>query len=236
MVEKKKHQVQRMFEEIAGIYDLGNHLLSLGQDFFWRKRVAEELKSLKRKEVLDLASGTADLAIAILQRNPEANVMALDFARKMLELGAEKSRKKGLDAKIAFIGADLEQMPFLDESFEVATIAFGLRNLEHRDKALVEIFRVLKPGGIFAVLEFHLPASGIFSKIYQFYLRIVLPRLGKILGGKSAYFYLRDTIQEFALPAQLLEEFKKAGFRIIKFFPLSQGIVYFYLAEKNKIL
>jgi len=223
-----------MFDEIAGIYDLGNHLLSLGQDFFWRKRLAMELRNYQPLAVLDLGSGTGDLAFAVKKQNPDATIIGIDLAKNMLKIGADKILKCGLKDSIFLAQADIEQMPFPEQSFDATTIAFGVRNLEDRSKGLAEIFRILNPGGVFAVLEFSLPEKGFFSRIYRFYLGGILPRLGQLIGGQSAYFYLRDTIQEFP-PSHLFSyELAQAGFVIKELTALSLGSVCLYLAEKPK--
>jgi len=233
MLEKRKQAISRMFDEIAGIYDLGNHLLSLGQDFFWRKRVAGELALSGLELILDMASGTGDMGVTIAKKNPDAQIFAIDFAMKMLALGSKKIEKKGLSGRIFFAGADIEEMPFPEQSFDAATIAFGVRNFENREKGLEEIFRVLKPGGILAVLEFSLPDKGWFAGIYRFYLCKVLPRIGRIIGGQSAYFYLRDSILDFPSPELFAEELKASGFLLKKIIPLSGSTVQLYLAEKK---
>jgi len=223
-----------MFDRIAGIYDLGNHLLSLGQDFSWRKKLSLALKEFQPGVILDLAAGTADLAIALKRQIPDSEIIALDLAQKMLLRAAEKINRKKLQNSVFLAGADIEQMPFPDQSFDALTIGFGIRNLESRAKGLAEIFRILKPGGAFAILEFSLPESGVFAHLYHTYLNILLPRIGKILRGQNAYFYLRDTIQEFPAPSQFSQELNQAGFLSINITPLSRGIVTLYLALKPK--
>ncbi len=230
MTEKQKNAVTGMFDRIAGIYDLGNHSLSLGQDFLWRKKLGRSLAQYHPRSVLDLAAGTGDLAITIRRQNPDAEIVALDLARKMLVRAGEKIQRKSLPDFIFPAAGDIEQMPFPNQCFDAAAIAFGIRNLEQRATGLAEIFRILKPGGVFAILEFSLPEPGIFGSLYRFYLGSLLPRLGRILGGQSAYFYLRDTIREFPSPAQFAEELTQAGFLCQKIAPLSSGAVTLYLA------
>lgn len=223
-----------MFNDLAPVYDLGNHLLSFGLDFLWRKRLAEELKKFQPETVLDLACGTMDLALAVRKRNPAATVVGIDLAGNMLRLGAEKVRAGGLGEAVFPAQADIEQMPFADESFSAASIAFGIRNVERRERALSEIRRVLKPGGVLAVLEFSLPEKGLFAKIYRVYLGTFLPLAGKILSGGKSYFYLRDTIAEFPSPEQFCEELKAAGFASAGSEGLSGGAVRLYLAQRPR--
>jgi demethylmenaquinone methyltransferase/2-methoxy-6-polyprenyl-1,4-benzoquinol methylase len=233
MVEKRKKVIAGMFNDLAQVYDLGNHLLSLGLDFLWRKRLAVELAKYRPESVLDLACGTADLAIAINKRNPEACIVGIDLAEKMLEVGARKILGRGLADKILLTAGDIEQMPFAEQSFSAATIAFGIRNVEQRAEGLSEIFRVLKPGGVFAVLEFSMPQKGLFSRFYDVYLGRLLPLIGKILSGEQSYFYLRDTIREFPNPAAFVNELKAAGFLVSTTIPLARGAVCLYIAQKS---
>jgi len=223
-----------MFNDLAGVYDLGNQLLSFGLDFLWRKRLAAELGKFKPDTVLDMACGTMDLAIAIKKQNPEALVVGIDLAEKMLELGAKKIRAQGLENAIFSAQADIESMPFGDESFAAASIAFGIRNVEHREEALREIRRVLKKDGVLAVLEFSVPRSGLFAAIYQVYLGALLPLAGKILSGGKSYFYLRDTIAEFPAPDAFCAELRSAGFAESRSISLSGGAVRIYLAQRAK--
>ena len=223
-----------MFNDLAGVYDLGNHLLSFGLDFLWRKRLAAELGRFRPDTVLDMACGTMDLAIAIKKQNPQAAIVGIDLAEKMLGLGAKKIRAQGLENKIFSAQADIEQMPFGDESFAAASIAFGIRNVERREEALLEIRRVLKKDGVLAVLEFSLPRSGLFAAIYQIYLGALLPLVGKILSKGKSYFYLRDTIAEFPAPDAFCAELRSAGFAESRSISLSGGAVRIYLAQRAK--
>ena len=231
-MEKARDRVAKMFNDLAGVYDLGNHLLSFGLDFLWRKRLAQELKKFSPDTLLDMACGTMDLAIAIKKQNPEAWVIGIDLAEKMLELSAKKIRGQGLETSIFSAQADIEQMPFEDESFAAASIAFGIRNVEHREEALREIRRVLKTGGMLAVLEFSVPKKGAFAAIYRVYLGTFLPLIGKILSRGKSYFYLRDTIAEFPAPEQFCKELERAGFDKPRTIALSRGAVVLYLAKK----
>jgi demethylmenaquinone methyltransferase / 2-methoxy-6-polyprenyl-1,4-benzoquinol methylase len=234
MTEKDRDRVARMFDQLAPVYDLGNHLLSFGLDFLWRKRLASELKKFAPLAVLDLACGTMDLAIAIKKQNPGATVTGIDLAGQMLKLGAEKVRAKGLESEILSARADIERMPFADESFDAASIAFGIRNVEHREAALLEIRRVLKPGGVFCVLEFTLPKNGMFAALYRLYLGTMLPLIGKILSGGKSYFYLRDTIAEFPGPDGFQKELEATGFSVVRSIGLSGGAVYIHLAQRAR--
>lgn len=234
MAEKDKGRVARMFNELAPVYDLGNHLLSLGLDFRWRKRLAKELGKYQPESVLDLASGTADLAIAIKKRLPEALTVGIDLAAKMLARAGRKIARSGPGGSIALALADVEDLPFADQSFSAASIGFGVRNLEARPRGLSEILRVLRPGGVLAVLEFSMPEKGWFAGFYRIYLGMLLPWIGKILSGKASYFYLRDTIAEFPSPAEFAAELEAAGFLVKQAASLSRGAVWLYVAEKRE--
>jgi len=222
-----------MFNELARVYDLGNHLLSLGLDFGWRKRLAQELAKYAPATVLDLAAGTAGLALALKKQLPKASLIGIDLAENMLQVAARKIRKRGLEKGISLARADIERMPFPDQSFDAASIAFGIRNLERRGQGLAEIRRVLKPGGILAVLEFALPDQGAFARLYSIYLGKLLPWIGKLVSGESSYFYLRDTIREFPAPGIFAEELKEAGFSPKTTLPLGRGAVILFLAQKR---
>lgn len=232
MVEKTKEKVAGMFNQISGTYDLANHLLSLGMDFRWRKKVAAELEKYRPQSVLDLACGTCDLALAIKKQIPQSFVLGIDLAEKMLALAAAKTGKSDAINEVSLAKADIERMPFPDQSFNAASIAFGIRNLERRDRGLLEIRRVLKPGGVLAVLEFSMPKKGLFAAVYSFYLGKLLPMLGRLISGKEAYFYLRDTIREFPGPGQFSRELENAGFGLKDSIRLSRGAVFLYIAQK----
>jgi len=234
MVEKARDRVAKMFNDLAGVYDLGNHTLSFGLDFLWRKRLADELGKFKPETVLDLACGTMDLAITVKKQNPGAMIVGVDLAEKMLELGAKKIRAKGLEGDLFLSQADIEQMPFGDCSFAAASIAFGIRNVEHRGEALLEIRRVLRKDGVLAVLEFSVPEKGAFAAIYRVYLGTILPLVGKILSGGKSYFYLRDTIAQFPAPDAFCAELRSAGFAESRSISLSGGAVRIYLAQRAK--
>ena len=220
-----------MFNDIASVYDLGNHLLSFGLDFLWRKRLANELRQFAPDSVLDLACGTADLAIAISQTNPQSFITAIDLAQNMLKVAAPKIARLDNSGSFALAQADIERMPFPDASFAAASIAFGIRNVERREAGLAEIHRLLKPGGVFAVLEFSMPHAQIFAALYRIYLGVLLPLIGKLLSGDESYFYLRDTIREFPAPEEFTRELQSAGFSVRPPIALSFGAVWLYLAR-----
>jgi len=215
-----------MFGAIARRYDLANHTLSCGIDFYWRKRAANTVATWRPGKIADLATGTGDLAIALQKKIPGAEVTGVDFLPEMLEL----ARKKGVCKTVL---ADAMSLPFPDASFDCITIAFGLRNLENWKAALVEMSRVLRRDGHLLVLEFSLPKRSIVRAVYRFYLHHCLPLLASFLTGKkSAYNYLGDSIEEFPSGATMIDLIEASGFKQAWFQPLSYGIATIYAAQR----
>jgi len=222
---KEPTRVRQMFGAIARRYDLANHTLSCGIDFYWRKRAASTVASWHPGKIIDLATGTGDLALALQKKLPEAEVTGVDFLPEMLEL----AQRKGVRQTIF---ADAMKLPFSDASFDCVTIAFGLRNMEDCRGALVEMSRVLKRNGHLLVLEFSLPTRSIVRAMYRFYLHRCLPSLGSFLTGKrSAYDYLGDSIEEFPSGHAMTELIEACGFGHATFQPLSYGIATIYTAQ-----
>jgi len=218
-------RVRQMFGSIAKRYDLANHLLSCGVDFYWRKRAAEIVASWRPDKIVDLATGTGDLALVLQRKLPEAEVVGVDFLPEMLTL----AQKKGV---VQTILADAMKLPFPDASFDSVTIAFGLRNMENWQRALAEMSRVLKRNGHLLVLEFGLPTGSILRTIYRFYLHRCLPVIGSFLTGKkSAYDYLGDSIEEFPRGQAMINLIEASGFTKATFQPLSWGIATIYTAQ-----
>jgi len=214
-----------MFGAIAGRYDLANHTLSCGTDFYWRKCAANMVASWRPRKIVDLATGTGDLALALQKKLPDAEVTGVDFLPEMLEL----ARRKGLRETIL---ADAMKLPFPDASFDCVTIAFGLRNMENWRAALVEMSRVLKRDGRLLVLEFSMPTVSIVRTIYRFYLHRCLPLLGSFLTRKkSAYDYLGDSIEEFPSGRAMIDLIEASGFKNATLQPLSYGIATIYTAQ-----
>ena len=214
-----------MFGTIARRYDLANHTLSCGTDFYWRKCAANMVASWRPGKIVDLATGTGDLALALQKKLPDAEVTGVDFVPEMLELAQRKGVRKT-------ILADAMQLPFSDGSFDCVTIAFGLRNMENWGGALAEMSRVLGRDGHLLVLEFSLPTRSIARAIYRLYLHRCLPLLGSLLTRKkSAYDYLGDSIEEFPSGRAMLDLIEASGFRHATLQPLSYGIATIYTAE-----
>ena len=218
--------VREMFGAIAKRYDLANHLLSCGMDFYWRARAADIVAGWNPHKVADLATGTGDLALALQKKLSDAEITGVDFVPEMLEL----ARRKGVRHVVL---ADAMKLPFSDASFDCITIAFGLRNLENYSAALAEMRRVLNTHGHLLVLEFSLPTTPILRAAYRFYLHRCLPLLGSFLTKKkSAYDYLGDSIEEFPNGNTMCELMRANGYVCPGFQPLTGGIVTVYTATR----
>ena len=222
----KRADVREMFGSIARRYDLANHALSCGIDFYWRARAANIVATWHPRNIADLATGTGDLALALQKRLPDADITGVDYLPEMLEL----ARQKGLRHVLL---ADAMKLPFVDRSFDCITIAFGLRNLEDCSAALTEIARVLNSHGRLLVLEFSLPAKPILRAVYRFYLHRCVPFVGSFLTQKkSAYDYLGDSIEEFPSGNAMCELMRANGYVFPTFEPLTGGIVTIYTCTK----
>ena len=229
----KKAQVEEMFDQIAPKYDFLNHFLSLGIDKLWRKKAIRILKPFQPKEILDLATGTGDLAIAALRLKPD-KVVGIDISEGMLRKGREKLKRKSLQDRIELIQADSEDLPFDDLSFDALTVAFGVRNFEDLQKGLNEMFRVLKPGGAFVILEFSRPERFPFKEIYNFYFFKILPKIGKIISRDgSAYTYLPESVEAFPDGDEFLCRLGDAGFSELSFKRLSFGVASLYTGVRE---
>lgn len=216
-----------MFGAIAPRYDLANHLLSCGCDFSWRKRAAEIVAGWAPEKVVDLATGTGDLALALQKHLPDAEIVGVDFLPEMIEL----AKRKGVRHLLI---ADAMELPFDDCSCDCVTVAFGLRNMEDWAGALREMARVLRPNGHLLVLEFSLPQLSILRALYRFYLHRCLPLVGSLLTKKkSAYDYLGDSIERFPGGNAMLALMKASGLNNPQAEPLTGGIVTIYTAKKN---
>jgi len=228
----KKQQVATMFNNISARYDLLNRVLSLGIDIIWRKKAIQLLKADQPKHILDLATGTADFAIEALSLNPD-KVTGVDISAGMLDMGRIKLKNKGLEHKIELVLGDSERLPFSNNSFDAATVAFGVRNFENLDKGLTDINRVLRPGAKLVVLEFSRPAKFPVKQFYNFYFRFILPVIGRLVSkDQTAYTYLPESVQAFPEGKAFLAHMQLAGFEKLKEKRLTFGICSIYVGEK----
>lgn len=229
----KKQQVEQMFDNISGKYDFLNHLLSMNIDKVWRKKTVKRIAEINPQSILDVATGTGDLAIALEKGTKAAKITGLDLSQGMLDVGIDKVKKLGLDHKIDMIKGDSENLPFENDSFDAITVAFGVRNFEHLDKGLAELYRVLKPGGRLAVLEFSQPTSFPFKQFYNFYFKNILPGLGKLVSkDSSAYTYLPESVGAFPFGKAFVQKLSEQNFKDGVSRPLTFGIASLYVATK----
>ena len=223
-ISRDPHAVRAMFGRIARRYDLANHVLSGGADFLWRRRAAKIIEAWQPRRVLDLATGSGDLALALQRRLPEATIVAADFSPEMLELAGRKGVRETLLA-------DALQLPFEAGSFDCVTVAFGLRNMADWGAALREMSRVLRAGGHLLVLDFSLPA-GALRPVYRFYLHRCLPLLASLVTGqRDAYDYLGGSIEKFPSGSEMVDLMEKNGFSNASAEPLTGGIATIYTAR-----
>lgn len=228
----KKAQVSEMFNNIAPKYDFLNHLLSMGIDKIWRRKVINLIKPLKPKIILDVATGTGDLALALTKVKPE-KIIGIDISSGMLEKAKIKTADKHLSDIIEYIEGDAENLPFEDNYFDVITVAFGVRNFETLNKGLKELNRVLKPNGKLFILEFSKPQNPLMRKLYFFYFYNVLPTIGKIVSKDSrAYTYLPESVSVFPDGNIFLGILNENGFKNLICKPLTFGISSIYSASK----
>jgi demethylmenaquinone methyltransferase/2-methoxy-6-polyprenyl-1,4-benzoquinol methylase len=230
----KKEQVTKMFDSIAPRYDLLNRVLSLGIDIIWRRIAIKKLRDLEPQSVLDVATGTGDVILEIERQLSPARMVGLDISAGMLELGTKKIRAKEFGQKVEMIVGDSEDLPFKDNTFDAITVAFGVRNFENLNKGLIEMYRVLKPGGKLMVLEFSHPKKAPVKQIYWAYFNHILPFFGKMVSkDSSAYTYLPESVKQFPDGELFIEELKTAGYQNMERRSLTFGIASIYLGSKN---
>lgn len=247
-VDKSDARVRRMFGEIAGRYDFLNHLLSAGVDKYWRWRTVRKVPPQGERPVLDLCTGTGDLAIAFSRASRgRTPIVACDFCHEMLVLGEAKGRQhrerlggasaegQVAECQITFIEADTQRLPLPADHFQIVSVAFGLRNVSDTDRGLSEMVRVCAAGGRVAVLEFSMPRWQPFRAVYGWYFRNVLPRIGQLLSGNhsQAYRYLPESVGEFPSGEALAERMRQAGLTDIEIYPMTLGVATLYLGAKK---
>ena len=229
----KKKQVEEMFDNISSNYDFLNHFLSFGIDHFWRRKTIRLMQAKNPKVILDVATGTGDLAFAAYKKLYPDKIIGLDLSNGMLEVGRNKIKKKKLENKLEFVQGDSENLPFEDNFFDSVMVSFGVRNFENLNMGLKEIFRVIKPGGNIFVLEFSKPKKFPIKQLFGFYSKAILPILGSFFSeDKSAYHYLPASVDAFPEGNNFTNELDKVGFLNSSYKTLTGGISSIYIAEK----
>ena len=228
----KKEQVAQMFDNISKDYDGLNRVISLGIDVSWRKKVVKLVGENNPKQILDIATGTGDLALMMASLDPD-KIVGLDISQGMLEVGKQKIAKENLNHKIEMVVGDSENIPFNDNTFDAITVSFGVRNFENLDKGLTEILRVLKPNGKFVVLETSNPTKFPFKQGYKFYTNFILPLIGKIFSkDKIAYSYLSESANSFPFGKAFNNILQKNGFKNPRNIPVTFGVASIYTSTK----
>lgn len=232
--ERRASEIERMFSSIAPHYDLLNHILSFGLDIRWRKRVASETSKIACQKILDVCTGTGDMAIELCRYwKGRVHIEAIDFSRQLIKIGQKKIKKARLNGKISLGESNAEALPYKDEQFDVITITFGLRNIRNRLQALKEFYRVTKPGGLLICLEFSKPTHKVFSALYSFYLIKFVPLIAVVLrSDPDAYRYLEMTIKDFPSPQELIQLIESAGWQDVTHLSLAGGIVAMHQGRK----
>lgn len=230
---KAPAKIAGMFDAIAGRYDLLNHVLSGGQDLYWRWRAVRRLRLTGREQVLDLCTGTCDVARTMVKRRLARRVLGIDFSAEMLKVGQRKLRAEQRDVAIRLVRGDAMHLPAPTASMDAVTIAFGIRNVQDAPTALAEVARVLRPGGRLAILEFSTPRQPLVRSAYLWYFRNILPRLGRMVSRHGeAYAYLPASVEGFTPPSEFVAQLEAAGLTRCEAVPLTFGVVYLYVAER----
>jgi demethylmenaquinone methyltransferase / 2-methoxy-6-polyprenyl-1,4-benzoquinol methylase len=230
---KTPNRIAEMFDAIAGRYDLLNRLLSAGLDQWWRRRAVRALRLTGRETLLDLCTGTGDVALMACRRGRAARAIGVDFSQQMLRIGLTKVRKSAASRQIALIRGDATRIPLVSGSVDAAAIAFGIRNVQQPGVACLELARVVRRGGRLAILEFGLPRVAPIRQIYIWYSNRVLPAIGKLVSRHaSAYDYLPESVGRFPAPEAFGQLLQECGFPHVEIVPLSFGIVYLYVAQR----
>jgi demethylmenaquinone methyltransferase/2-methoxy-6-polyprenyl-1,4-benzoquinol methylase len=235
LLDKSETRIRRMFGSIAPSYDLLNHLLSLNIDHYWRWRTTRLVPPRGIAPILDLCTGTGDLALAYDRAaGGQVPIVAADFCHEMLVLADRKTQRRRAGDRIRYLEADAQQLPFPTSHFQITTVAFGLRNVTDTDRGLAEIVRVTQPGGRVAILEFSRPRGWLSGRLFRFYFRHVLPRIGQAIARSkdNAYQYLPASVQEFPDGEALADRLRRHGLRDVSWYPLTFGIATLYVGTK----
>ncbi len=229
----KKRQVTQMFDRIAPHYDFLNRLLSLGIDVYWRRRAIARIRDLAPERILDVATGTADVALEAARQLAPRQIIGIDISEQMLDIGRRKITDRRYEGVITLQQGDSENLPFENNTFDAITVAFGVRNFENLERGLSEMQRVLKPGGKLVVLEFSRPKLFPFKQLFNAYFRYVLPAIGRLTSkDPRAYRYLYESVQAFPEGRQFQDILQKTGYKTSQCIPLTLGICSVYSAEK----
>ena len=232
--QKNKEHVKSIFNTIAPRYDFLNRTLSLRIDELWRNQFVQSIAKTKPETILDIATGTGDIAIRIAKKIAPEKIIGVDISKKMLDIAVQKAKKHQLNETIDFIIGDAENLAFENQSFDTVCSAFGVRNFEKLEQGMKEIHRVLKPGGMLAVLEFTLPENRIIKALYLLYFKRILPLIGRIVSRhKYAYTYLTQTVEQFPHNKKFIDVMQHQGFKDCKFYKKTFGIVAIYMGFKN---
>lgn len=223
-----------MFDNIAPTYDKINHIMSLNIDRMWRRRVMRIVRRSKAKKIMDVATGTGDLAIAMAKRVDRTQILGVDLSEEMLAVARQKVQKQGLDERIMLVKGDAENLSMVaDGTIDAVTVAFGVRNFENIERGLREMWRTIKEGGKLVVLEFSTPKNRVVRWVYSQYFHRLVPRIGGLISkDKRAYVYLPESVDEFPTPERFSEMLKEAGFKSVKRRSQSFGIAHIYVATK----
>lgn len=223
-----------MFDRIAPRYDFLNHFLSLNRDKAWRRRLAQQLPARNDLDVLDLATGTADQLLTLFKSGKVKSGVGIDPSEKMLQIGRQKIEALKLSNKIKLLPGNAEMIPFENDSFDIVSTTFGIRNVTDVSRALNEMYRVLRRGGRTLILEFSLPKNRIIKSLYLFYFRKILPRLGGLIAGdRHAYRYLNETAETFPYGDDFCRLMNTAGFKNVQSWPLTFGVATLYRGDKQ---
>lgn len=230
----RKKESYKIFDEIAGTYDVLNHTLSMGIDIYWRKKMLKHLPNKESINALDLATGTGDVPLTLIKDQRIKKYTGIDLSKGMVDIGIQKVKKKGLEKKIFLMLGDGVNIPTGDAAFDLTTISFGIRNFSDPQKSLHDIHRVLKRDGRLMIMEFSIPRNFIVRNIYFFYFRHLLPFIGNIVSKhKDAYTYLNQSVEDFPYGEEFLSLMRNAGFVNLKQIPLTFGIATLYIGDKK---
>lgn len=231
-IRERKKESYKIFDEIASTYDVLNHTLSMGIDIYWRNKLLKHLPLKDSINALDLATGTGDVALTLVNDQRVKKVTGIDLSKGMIELGIKKVKKKGLEKKIFLMLGDGVNIPSGDNVFDLTTISFGIRNFSDPQKSLHDIHRVLKKDGRLMIMEFSIPKNFFVRNLYFFYFRHLLPFVGNLVSKhKDAYTYLNKSVEDFPYGDQFLALMKNAGFKNLKMIPLTFGIATLYIGD-----